>query len=342
MILTLDPKLSAPLGPTSVLELYFTEVLSKTIPPESEMTPKDKEVFLASSMLDTADLYHTNYLTYLAQAWGKHLPYVITPDIIWFTALCEIAQGIRANPERHRALFTYQIAKIEIALPVGHSEQILPLDLLMENLKKHVPVDIDLFLPEFSTTDQFSRLAQMAAFAETCTPYYSYMTFACGFPAVRIEGSDDDYERLQKHAHRLYDEFARIDAPLTSWLGNTLIPWIEAIVTARANRDAAFFSKIIRVTRCGSGSQIEVDGWWTNIYRKPSRYGRVKPENLPTHIARVPWVNIETGRRFTLNCGLFYSTQDTEGFLTPKFGWVQNEIMRVQNQDTNSKVSIGG
>lgn len=267
--------------------------------------------------------YHSNYMNYLIGNWSQHRSIVLNPDVVWFAALHEIAQGVVQNPEPHRSLFTRESKQVVIKVMVGSVDDPLPLDVVTNELRELVPVDIDLFLPSFTTTTQMARLTHLASFAEACSPYYRYMTFLCGFPRIRIDGTADDYDLAVGRAVALYNEFDRIGSPLAPWMAQVMLPWLSNIADGVHRQDAEFFAKMIATKRCGSGGEIHVDGWWTRLFR--AQPDDPKPENFPTQIARVPWENVETQRRFSLNCGVFHSQADDE-FWNPQFGFVQNEI----------------
>jgi hypothetical protein len=240
--------------------------------------------------------------------------------------LNEIAKGVIDFPDAHRDLFTKSPDKIELTFLVGSVDEPLPIPTVIESLSKLVPVDVDLFIPKFSTTTDMARLTHLASFAETCTPYYNYATYLCGFPKVRIDGTADDYDLAVGRAVALYNMFDRVGSPLSIWMQTIMLPWLSNIADAVHKQDADYFQKILSTKHCGSGGEIDVHGWWPQLFIKQPKQGK-KPENFPTQIARVPWVNLETNRNFTLNCGIFHSVKDEDGFMIPHFGWVQNEIL---------------
>jgi len=284
------------------------------------------EKILRHSLPSDASDYHANYMTYLTTAWAEHSPIVFNPDIMWFAVINEIAKAVVKDPDSYRSLFTKSPDKIEILVPVNSSDEPLPIDLIVSELSSLVPIDINLFMPWFSTTTQMARLSHLASFAETCSPYYSYMTFLCNFPKIRIDGTLNDYDLAVGRAVAVYNEFDRINAPLAAWMGKTMLPWLSNIADAVHKNDTKFFQDILTAQRCGSGGEIAVDGWWSRLFVEQPKYER-KPANFPTQIARVPWTNADTGRKFSLNCGVFYSIVGNEDFIEPQFGWVQNEIV---------------
>lgn len=287
------------------------------------------EQLVRHSLPAEPDATHLNYLEALGVAWGRHRGISFTPDILWFGLLNEIAKGVTKAPDKHRALFTRSPDPVTIALPVSSADEPLPMEDLLDRLLALVPVPVDLFVPRFSTTTDMARMTHLASFAEAASPYYSYMTFMCDIPFVRVEGHADDWDRAHQHAIRLHDEFARVDSPLAPWIATTMVGLTGQVIEAVRDpqgKGASFFGSMFNSERCGSGGETSVDGWWSRIYREQPD-GLRKPCNFPTQVARVPWKNMETGRQFYLNCGVMASMIDPEdGALVPEFHFIQTEL----------------
>ena len=79
---------------------------------------------------------------------------------------------------------------------------------------------------------------------------------------------------------------------------------------------------MISLRPCGSGSQYEVSGWILNLlYDNP---GIKQIEGLPPHMAKMDYTNLDTDRKFTLYCGLFYSNIENS-FLIPEYDAIRVE-----------------
>jgi hypothetical protein len=261
------------------------------------------------------EVYHNNYLEYLELCWGSHYGVVFTPDVLWYTLLSEISLTIREDVEGVRGLFTDSPEKKEVTvLCYDYSDITLPLDRIAGELRKFIPGGFaDTFIADFSTTDDRAKLAAYAAFADAVSPYYSYSMKCCGIPRVRVLGSREDYSDIRSRwtaigdmlqRHQQY--FAKVAATLTR------------IVGLFDDTDTEFVKNIFVGERCGSGSQVEVSGWFADLFR-------VRPErpcflhNFSTHIAKVDYKNITTNREFQLQAGVF-SSKAGDGFLQPQFG----------------------
>lgn len=287
--------------------------------PGKEIAFRDKPVAIG---VGEADAYHTNLVTYLECCWSSHHGIVITPDMIWFHILSEVSNHIRDNAETYRDKFTTSAeGKTEIEMLADGSETIINLNSLVVRLKKLVPSDVSLFLPEFTTTTPMSRLAVASVFCEAMTPYYSYSVCLCGIPKVMVLGSVEDWEKIAVAC----EDVAGIVSGAAGYLKNTAIIARDIASQVENGLDKNFWSGIFSLKACGSGHQVEVDGWINRLYMagKPCL---AFSSNYPTHVTKVPFdlkgsPGGDVLGKFTLTCGLLNSVVK-DGFLVPDFGWV--------------------
>lgn len=317
------------------------EIYDRTLPPGSkgkwdhtihDYLPGTEYILTASFADGDFVIAHANYAEYLAQAYAAHRKIVLTPDILWHTVLCEIAAGVRAKPDVYASLFTTTPGEVqEITVATGAPDS-LPLAALVEGIRERVPLDADLLLPAFSTTDTLAQMTRWVAFADVCSPYYRYGTYCCGYPAIDVRGTLADYNKIADLAAELALHFAiGEETDVSIYLAGKVRPLMERLIEAIERQDGAFFAKMLTTKRCGSGGEIELDGWWPTLMYAKS-YGGQKPENIPSHIARATWTYLPTGEQFSINCGLFYSTE-VDGFTVPQWGWVKNRIAKVENAE---------
>jgi hypothetical protein len=275
--------------------------------------------------IPAGDAYHNNLIGYLDCCWAAHYGIAITPDMIWFHAMNEIAGHIKGNAEQYRSLFTTAKAedgKTEIVMQWDGSPSLLNLGLLVSALREFVPSDITPFIPSFTTTTADSRMAVDSAFCEAMTPYYSYSVQMCGIPSVILHGAEADWELLASSAEGV----AKVVAGASKYLTNIAVIAREIAKQARDGLDRDFWMDLYRLKRCGSGSQVEVDGWVKRLYlsKTPSPAFVC---NFPTHITKVPFKTLDgAGNKmadYSLSCGLL-SSKVMEGHLVPSFGWVLN------------------
>jgi len=185
-------------------------------------------------------------------------------------------------------------------------------------LHEKVPTDIGLFLPEFSTSTEDSKLACMAAFCEAASPYYSYCTLLCGFNRVRIDGTADDWRAIRDHITELGKLLPGLEgyASVVATTITSMLSWV-------LNDDKDKISKILYTRQCGSGHQLYVYGWFLDFLMGEQK----RLERLPTHISVVPFKSLNTGENFKLCHGLFSSRKDEDGFCVPQFSSVVNKVL---------------
>lgn len=260
--------------------------------------------------------FHCNYLTYLEQCWSSHRTPVITPDILWFTCLNEIASVVADNAEALRELFTFSSKKTEL-LVESDSLTVLPVKTVVAHLREFVPIGIDQFLPVFSTSTPESKLAFAAAFCDAVSPYYSYGMYCCGFPAIEVLGKPEDYYKIANLWRGLPVPFMKVCAEYA----HTILELLDRIADSIISQDKDFWSDMFTAKKCGSGSQVEIDGWFTKLFRK-GHEGPAFPSSFAPHVAKVDYKQVQTQRSFTMFQGLFSSRLSEDHVATPSFGSV--------------------
>ncbi len=304
-------------------------ILNRCLTPEARQynyrdktTTITEEVF-ATSLPEAAPLFHTNYLEYLQGNYGQHNKIVLAPHHFWYSILAEIAQAVVSAPDIHRPLFTRDPkGKIDIIVPCASETEPLRMDALYNEMIGYIPVDTDLFLPSFTTSTEMSRLASLAAFLETCSPYYNYMMLACGYPAIRLDGTRYDWDKVVAKLTSLGDEFLRVKSPAGPWIIENVVPIALKILGALDGKNVEWLKQIFTQERCGSGSQYEVDGWFSRIFmNQPKRLREVM--NFPSHISKVPYKTLPSGTEWNMCFALTHSNLDNDGFMSPDYSWVQ-------------------
>jgi hypothetical protein len=69
-------------------------------------------------------LLHKNLMHYLTLAWYNHFSVVISPDMIFYTIMCELAVQIKSEPDAYRHLFTDSTTKKELITVSNDTEQL--------------------------------------------------------------------------------------------------------------------------------------------------------------------------------------------------------------------------
>lgn len=273
-------------------------------------------------------VFHQGYFEYLATAWENHYSVVMRPDDIWYVILCELTSKIAKEPAKYESLFTTTPgSKQEISVPTCDIESIDP-QLVIEELKDRVPSNVDTFIPEFSTTTLPIKLAMNVAFCDLVSPYYNYSTYLCGIPNIRIEGTLEDWHLILKNLEELKTIFK---GNLKEYLNRCLVN-VQYMLDAIDNNDAEYFRKMVKLNPCGSGHQFTMNGWILQFLCRDDTTKSIQLEGLPNNFSKMNYTNLDTGRKFTLYCGLFYSRVENE-FLVPGYDAVR--IEKTKKQPTN-------
>ena len=325
-----DKKESVNLRP-QYLEECRSDILKKTKDPKPWNNRQIEEI-VETDIPENGEnvIFHTNFLEYLEEAYSAHYNIVVSPHIVWYTVLSELTNYINNNIEECRALFTRSTEKTEIAVDTG-GDYHMPLDTFITRLREHIPLDLDLFLKDFSTSTRNSKMACMATFCEAVSPYYNYMLFSCGFNRIKIDGTREDWQAIIDSA----DALSKIMPAKCSVYLKKVKETISSLLFWAENNNAEDVKRIFYAERCGSGSQTYVYGWIHNLFMK-SRPD--KSCNFPSHIAKVPYSVMGSGK-YNLCYGLFASQVDKDGFLVPEFYSVIN---KVSENDKGLKLVIEG
>lgn len=303
--------------PINYKESFLRGLKEITLDPNCGYEKRGEMAAALKYMCDTIDMeaqhYHANYMSYLEKCWADHLGVVITPDIVWYTLLCEVAAMVKTAPNSFRSLFTKSDKKEDIIV-FSDSVIVMPLDTLTAALKEKVPTDTDSFFPEFSTRTPRSFHAFQAAFCDMCSPFYNYMMYCCNIPMVDVRGTMDDWKTLEDKWRAL----AKIIGA-SAWTKKVS----EVLASLVQNfSDKEFWKKIFAIKHCGSGGQIEVFGWFTDLFQVQPQVRYV--ENYSPHVSMVKYKQLNLGQDFEMSVGIFGSKMENE-FLVPDFSYVVHE-----------------
>ncbi len=285
-------------------------------------TKATTQTTFVSSETVTGTVYHRNYLEYLEYAYAHHYGVSLTPDIFWYTVLCEVALIISESVEKYRNLFTDSPDKKTIEVWQAGPEYHIPLDQVMAKLKELVPTNIDTFLPEFSTTVPASRFSRYAAFADAISPYYDYCVQACGLPYINLEGTKEDWQRVLQSVGKLLNLFP----DESQYLGGVIVI-ATSIYEQLLFPSVPYMQGIFFTERCGSGSDQNLCGWWTDLFRKQPEYNIRNAANFSSHVSKVNFTFIAPGysQKYQLNTGVMSSLLEGD-LLLPKFGNVTLKV----------------
>ena len=227
---------------------------------------------------------------------------VIKPDFVWYTILSEISYLVNESPDIFRKFFTYQ-KEGKIVLAASNSSLIdMPAHQLLDMVLELLPADIQRqdIIPNFTTSDDDSRLAFALSFLETVSSYYEYTWYGCNYNKIKILGEISDYKLMLDSL----DRFNRI-TPLQNYITQAKNA-VQDIIT-HWNDD--MFWKTILWTEVGYGGDI-VDGWFKNLFNKCSHWHE--------HLCVVEATETSQNNVFLTVTGIL-SSRIENGYLVPNF-----------------------
>lgn len=274
--------------------------------------------FRKAVMPEDACMYHNNYMEYLEKCWADHLGIVIQPDFIWFTLLSELASMTKKAPESYRHLFSESEEKQEIVIVTAEMID-MPLNQLIASLRSYVPTDIKTFMPEFTTTSSRSRHAMYSVFCDMCSPYYNYGMLMCGFPAITVQGTKDDWQLMANQWGEITKTFDT---------NNTWFNKVKDILDNCASKlsDEDWWREMFKLEQCGSGHQTEVTGWFTELFIEQPKGPRYVG-NFPTSVGVVEYKQLNANKEYKMQDGIFWSYQEGD-FMMPDFGYTIHEKVK--------------
>ena len=284
-------------------------------------------------------------------AYKNHRPITISPDIIWILIAQAFSNYVSANHEKLRFKFVNFEGKKELLVK--------RLDLIfgqmttedwasffpefVKQISEYTGKNItDTLTPEFTTTTPTSLAVGQLSIMSTMKHYFSYrmMVIGCGIPHITIEGSIEDWQKIQAKLENLnvYD---------FEWFTSRITPIINKIIqTKKGDVDKQFWKDMIRIKNSrGAYDPSGINGWFTNFFpyddKGNQRRGLIKGGyKLQKELLEVPFtMDVASGagvKSFKMQflAGFVGLTQnDKTGSLKPEIGW----IVQHASQDSHSE-----
>ena len=168
--------------------------------------------------------FSNGFVGTLYQAYNEHWHLILRPDDVWLaiTTAFGLFMGVKENAETMRKQFVDFEGKIELEVTdagtiysVNWNSLINRMsDLIEKNTKGDARTWIE---PNFSTTTPVCKTVGQVVLMGVMKHYFDYkFSLSCGLPKVTLEGTLDDWKKLQEKA-RHFASFG-IDC-LTHWSG---------------------------------------------------------------------------------------------------------------------------
>ncbi|MFH9351319.1 DUF4419 domain-containing protein [Kitasatospora sp. NPDC017646] len=277
-------------------------------------------------------------------AFAEHLPLSLSPDVLWYAVVHEVAVHVRMYPPRYRALFG--AAGRERVLTVrddtlvgGDADWARSLRLVREPLTAALGVElVELFRPGFSTTTPDDEASALVALMDVVSPYYDFRwETRCGIPKVRLEGTAEDWALLASRVGALAERFdwlapwfaelrpvlAEIaatagDGPVDDGFWRSLYKW-ESV--SGGPRVTGWLTAFFAHTQTPDGPRLRQSFGWREAAERPYHRDAFAVNDFPSHLSTVPfvWECAGAERPMAFVAGVLAVERDGE-FLRPRLG----------------------
>jgi hypothetical protein len=287
-------------------------------------------------------------------AYQRHFPLVLSPDAVWLTIAQGFARHVANNAEQLRARIVPHPGKRTLIVrrddfvrgsPENPWAEVWPA--FCDQIREHIGQEAHgLVVCDFSTTGPAERAASEVVLMDCVQSYFEYsFVSACGIPAVTLEGTVEDWEKIRERAGRL----GRYDL---SWWTDRVGPILDEFVKAARGSPTRSFWKNLYKEDDGSGGPY-VSGWLVRLLpylkHRDYRQGRSAPwrtdlrnsmlekpldwgaemcglnhHQLPSSVSAVPFAWQYRGEKldYQFLAGVTAITQDADTrAIRPRVGW---------------------
>lgn len=239
-------------------------------------------------------------------AFCGHLPLSLSPDVLWYAVVHEVAVHVRLNADLYAGVFGADPSGEKRPIVVRDNSLLGPepdwaasIRLVREPLAEAVGAElVELFRPDFSTTTPDDVSSVLVALMDVVSPYYEFRwETLCGIPRVRLEGTANDWALLAERVGELAPWFE----PLAPWFAE-LRPVLRVLARTAAGWpvDQEFWRSLYK-WRSDSGGDF-VSGWITAFFAHTRRPSGPEPRTVfgwrglsfeenafPSHVSTVPF-----------------------------------------------------
>jgi Domain of unknown function (DUF4419) len=204
-------------------------------------------------------------------AFSDHRPLIISPDMIWLVISQGFATHVNENSEKLRHHFvTFEGKKV---LNVQRDNFVLGNEKndwegVFSEFKGQIAgytgkEVTNLISKGFSTTTPDAQVAFDITLMDAMKNYFDYsMSILCGIPEIRLEGTVEDWQAIEKRAAQLgqYD---------LEWWTKDLKPILaEFTQAAKGKPNIEFWDSMVKIHRqtVGCASESYITGWVAKLY----------------------------------------------------------------------------
>lgn len=281
----------------------------------------------------------------LNTCYDFHLPFALSPEVIWYTIISEIATCVKKDPETYAHLYTTTPKeKQEIIVYINTFKYGQPNDWGMgiaqfkPELEARIPSGIlEHTVKTFSTSTPEVDISLLMTFMDAASPFYSYtMRTCCGIPDIKLLGTLDDWSSIRLSVQTFQTWFPALELYLSNVI-EVLNKIINSYLTDDV--DTEFWSNIYKLGG-GSGGPY-INGWITQFFayqysrrcgatliqhRKEgrNRYDTyLTSADMPTHISTIDFIWEYYDQKIPMKfvTGIMGIEIDDEGYYTPKLGF---------------------
>ena len=216
--------------PNSIVKENVSSIASLLVDPKENFKNmvkiEDKHIQYVKSERGDAKLMSCHlhpFLEAVHWAYSRHLALTISPDIIWYVISSGIASHINLNAESLRKQFVNHEGKKKIEIrrdDFVFNSKTNPWHEVLGNFTIQIRNNTnnnvaDLFVANFTTTSQESRVVSQIVLMDSMQNYFEYVvSTTCGIPEIKLLGNKKDWENVKKKAN----SFPKMIPELKKWL----------------------------------------------------------------------------------------------------------------------------
>lgn len=144
------------------------------------------------------------FINAIHTAYARHLPLILSPDMVWITILQGLALHVHLHAEELRPILVQHSGRKEIQISMeldAHSPESAWDDAINAFAsalcgESHGSAAL---LSDFSTTGPIEKLVSQVCLLDVFESYYEYILLSgCGFPEITLTGTADDWSNLRR------------------------------------------------------------------------------------------------------------------------------------------------